>query len=80
MSHTAEFIGAKIKIIDATNKSLVGIEGSIVDETKNSFRIKNSNNEEKIVLKKGAEFMIGTAIIKGDEIIKRPEERIKLKR
>jgi RNase P/RNase MRP subunit p29 len=80
MSYAAEFIGAKIKIIDATNRSLLGLEGSVLDETKNLFKIKNNNQEEKIVLKKGAVFMIDNIIIKGDEIIKRPEERIKLKK
>ena len=80
MSYAAEFIGTKIKIIGATNKSLIGLEGSVLDETKNSFKIKNSNQEEKTVLKKGAVFMIDSIIIKGDEIIKRPEERIKLKK
>jgi ribonuclease P protein subunit POP4 len=80
MSHTAEFIGTKIKIIDATNKSLVGLEGSILDETKNSFKIRNNNQEEKTLLKKGAVFLIDNILIKGDEIIKRPEERIKIKK
>ena len=80
MIHAAEFIGAKIKVMNATNKSLQGLEGSIIDETKNSFKIKNSKQEEKTVLKKGAVFMINNNIIKGDEIIKRPEERIKLKK
>jgi len=80
MIYAAEFIGAKIKVMNATNKSLQGLEGSIIDETKNSFKIKNSKQEEKTVLKKGAVFMINNNIIKGDEIIKRPEERIKLKK
>jgi ribonuclease P protein subunit POP4 len=80
MSYAAEFIGAQIKIIDATNRSLLGLEGSVLDETKNSFKIKNSNQEEKTVLKKGVVFMIDNIIIKGDEIIKTPEERIKLKK
>lgn len=80
MIYAAEFIGVKIKVMNATNKSLQGLEGSIIDETKNSFKIKNSKQEEKTVLKKGAVFMINNNIIKGDEIIKRPEERIKLKK
>jgi ribonuclease P protein subunit POP4 len=80
MIYAAEFIGAKIKVMNATNKSLQGLEGSIIDETKNSFKIKNSKQEEKTVLKKGAVFMINNDTIKGDEIIKRPEERIKLKK
>jgi ribonuclease P protein subunit POP4 len=79
MSRSAEFIGVKIKIISASNKSLEGIEGRVVDETKNTFKIKNSKGEEKIVLKSGTIFMINNQEIKGDEILKRPEERIKLK-
>lgn len=80
MIYAAEFIGAKIKIIDATNKSLLGIEGCIIDETKNSFKIRKNDWQEKTVLKKGTVFMINNNIIKGNDIIKRPEERVKLKR
>jgi ribonuclease P protein subunit POP4 len=80
MNNATEFIGAKIKVMSATNKSLRGLEGSIIDETKNSFKIKNEVQEEKIVLKKGAVFLINNNIIKGDEITRRPEERIKLKK
>jgi ribonuclease P protein subunit POP4 len=79
MSRSAEFIGAKIKIIRASNKSLEGMEGSVVDETKNTLKIKNTNEEEKTVLKSGAVFLINNQEIKGDEILRRPEERIKLK-
>ena len=79
MSHSAEFIGAKIKVIRASNKSLEGMEGSVVDETKNTLKIKNINEEEKTVPKSGAVFLINNQEIKGDEILRRPEERIKLK-
>jgi ribonuclease P protein subunit POP4 len=79
MSHSAEFIGAKIKIIRASNKNLEGMEGSVVDETKNTFKIKNTKNKERTVLKSSAVFMINNQEIKGDEILRRPEERIKLK-
>ena len=79
MSRSAEFIGAKIKIIRANNKSLEGMEGSVVDETKSTLKIKNTNEEEKTVLKSGAVFLINNQEIKGDEILRRPEERVKLK-
>ena len=79
MIHSAEFIGAKIKVISASNKSLTDLEGSIVDETKNTFKIKNNKGEEKTLLKKGTVFLINNQTIKGDEITRRPEERIKLK-
>jgi RNase P/RNase MRP subunit p29 len=79
MNHSGEFIGGKIKVLHATNQSLEGLEGNVVDETKSTFKIKKMNNEEKIVLKKGAVFLINNQEIRGDEIIRRPEERIKLK-
>jgi RNase P/RNase MRP subunit p29 len=80
MIHSVEFIGAKIKVVSASNKSLTGLEGSIVDETKNTFKIKNNQGEEKTLLKKGTVFLINNQTIKGDEITRRPEERIKLKK
>jgi ribonuclease P protein subunit POP4 len=80
MNHSAEFIGAKIKIMGATNKSLEGIEGSIIDETKNTFKIKTKSQEEKSILKHNAVFMINDQEIRGDDIIKKPEERIKFKK
>lgn len=80
MIYAAEFIGAKIKVIGAANRDLQGIEGSIIDETKNAFKIRTNRQEEKTVLKKNATFIINDAKVNGDEIIKRPEERIKLKK
>jgi RNase P/RNase MRP subunit p29 len=77
---SAEFIGAQIKVIKAANKSLEGMEGSIVDETKSTFKIINTENKEKILLKKGAVFLISNQRINGDDILRRPEERIKLKK
>jgi RNase P/RNase MRP subunit p29 len=86
MIRSEEFIGAKIRVLDAPNKSLKGFEGFIIDETKNTFRIKIQNNnqqkktnQEKTILKKGAVFLINSQRIDGDEITRRPEERIKLK-
>jgi len=80
MIHSAEFIGAQIKVIKAANKSLEGTEGSIVDETKSTFKIINTKNEEKTLLKKGAVFLINNQRINGNDILRRPEERIKLKK
>ena len=80
MIHPAEFIGAKIKVMHAANKSLEGLEGSVIDETRNTLKIKNNKQEQKTVLKKGAVFSINNEKINGDEILRRPEERIKLKK
>ncbi len=44
-----DLIGKKIKVVDATNKSLVGIEGIVVDETKNTLVVES--NGTKTLLK-----------------------------
>jgi ribonuclease P protein subunit POP4 len=85
MKNSGEFIGTNIKIIRANNKTLIGLEGRVIDETKNTFTIlttqkkRNEHDKQKIVLKKGAVFMINNQLINGEQITKKPEERIKLK-
>lgn len=75
-----EFIGLPIEIVDAKNKTLIGFKGKIIDETKNTFKIK-IKNKEKTIIKDQITFI--TIIkdkkikIKGKILSKRPEERIK---
>ncbi len=75
-----ELIGLEIKIVDSENKSLVGKEGEIIDESKNTFTIKQ-NGEEKTLLKSAIVFQakIGgkTVQVDGKALVKRPEDRIK---
>ncbi|HLD04156.1 MAG TPA: ribonuclease P protein subunit [Candidatus Nanoarchaeia archaeon] len=72
-----EYIGATIEIVESTNKDLQGLRGKVLDETKNTFLILTDGTEKKI-LKKGNTFNINGKIIEGNQITKRPEERIKL--
>ena len=68
------FIGKHAIVIKATNKSLIGLEGVLVNETKNTF-VFRVNNSDKTVLKSGV-----TLLINGQEYesnSKRIEERIK---
>ena len=68
------FIGKNATVTAAPNKSLVGLNGVIVNETKNSF-VFRVNNSDKIVLKSGV-----TICVDGQEHVsnsKRIEERIK---
>jgi len=71
-----ELIGKKIKIIESKNKSLIGIEGYVVDETKNMLFIESDGKIRKIV-KDQCIFEIDGKRIEGKDIAKRPEERIK---
>ncbi len=81
--HAQNYIGKNLTIVGGTNKDLIGLSGSIVDETKNTFKIKTSVPEGvKIILKNQIIFFIGTNgkdMINGNQIMKRSEDRLKLK-
>lgn len=71
-----EFIGRRIKIRECTDTSLKGIEGTIVDETKNMFAIETKYGIKKVA-KNIAIFDIDGRIIDGKKIAYRPEDRIR---
>lgn len=72
------FIGKKLKIMKSPMKHQLGVEGLIVDESKNTFTIL-LDGEEKKVLKNNRVFLIDGTLIEGEKIVKKPEERIKIK-
>ncbi len=74
-----EYIGAQIKIVRASDQKYENIHGKIVDETKNTFTIEN--HRERIVPKQNCLFEIeinnSWKTIQGEDIMYRPEDRIK---
>ncbi|HLD89171.1 MAG TPA: ribonuclease P protein subunit [Candidatus Nanoarchaeia archaeon] len=85
--HRLEFIGKDVKIIESENRKNIGIHGKVIDETKNTFMIKTNDdkNSKKRLLRiiknqNTFEFAIEgkKMMINGNEILKRPEERIKI--
>jgi len=73
-----EYIGSPIEIASSRNKSLAGLKGIIIDETKNTFKVR-CGDKIKIILKQGCTFKIKNQMIEGNKILKRPENRIKMK-
>ena len=76
-----EFIGLKVHATNKKNKSL-NLNGNIIDETKNTIKIEDANNCEKIIPKEGSIFVFeipnGEKIeIDGNILSIRPEDRIK---
>ncbi len=51
-----ELIGLDTIVADSTNSSLCGIEGRIVDETRNMFTVETDDREKKIP-KSGSSFI-----------------------
>ncbi|MGM0509993.1 MAG: ribonuclease P protein component 1 [Thermoplasmatota archaeon] len=74
-----ELIGTRVEVTDAPHKGYIGIEGKVVDETKNTISLENG--DVKQIPKKGATFKVQIknydALIKGNRLAHRPHERIK---
>ncbi|MBN1792344.1 ribonuclease P protein subunit [Candidatus Woesearchaeota archaeon] len=75
--HPEEFIGQELKVRKAANKSLEGLEGTIIDETKKTFTIRTRASDEKVIFKELCDFEIAGNEIKGKDLALRPEERVK---
>ena len=78
-----ELIGIPVKVVSSTHEGFIGIEGKVVDETKNTIRIE-TDSAEKIVPKEVATFHFylpdGNIVeLECKIIIARPEDRIKKK-
>ncbi len=76
-----EFIGLKSIVTKSLNLDSVGINGKIINETRNTFTILR-NNKKKVVIKDTSIFnfeMPDKTIIEidGKSIMGRPEDRIK---
>ncbi len=74
----AEWVGKHAKIVTATNKSLNGLEGMVVDETRNTVIIEMEDRVKRVP-KHGTVFEIDGHEVLGDEVLVAPEERIKIK-
>ena len=74
-----ELIGRNIEILDAKNKANTGLKGKIIDETRNTIKIKTKKGGKKMLIKKNITFKMNGTTIKGEEIHAAPEERIKLR-
>jgi len=77
-----EWIGKHVRIIDATNPALVGLEGLVVDETKHLF-VLDTKDGEKRIQKNAAIFELewdGAVVrVPGTDMVAAPQERIKRK-
>ena len=69
-----ELIGAEVEVVKSSNQGQVGIKGKVIDETKSTLNVGG-----KILLKSSITIkrLSSGEIIHGQEIAKRPEDRIK---
>ncbi len=70
-------IGKFVRAVNAKNPSLQGIEGKVVDETKNTITIRKKDKQEKRMIKKQVTLAVDGKVVEGAELTKRIEERMK---
>lgn len=78
-----EFIGQDVTVVHASNQSLIGTSGVIIDETRGAFTIKTVSGL-KMVGKKGATFRLrlaekGIVDLDGSALLMAPERRISMR-
>lgn len=75
-----ELIGLEVKVTESFDSTKKGMQGIVLEETQNTLVLETKNGK-KIVPKKECdfEFVLGEekVMVKGKEILKRPEDRVK---
>ncbi|HEC96432.1 MAG TPA: ribonuclease P protein subunit [Euryarchaeota archaeon] len=76
-----EIIGKRIEVIDSSCPHYVGIKGIVIDETKNTLKIRCEDGHDRIVPKRSCKFRMWIndevfVEFNGIEINYRPHERI----
>lgn len=75
-----ELIGSEIKVIDSKNMANIGIEGRIIDETKNMLMVDTEKGVKKLIKEDIMIKLLKDGItISGKLLASRPEDRIKKK-
>ena len=75
-----ELVGLRVRVVEATNADLVGVEGRVVEETTNTLRIEGDDARVRTAPKAGAtfEFVLPGgehAVVEGRRLVARPARR-----
>ena len=75
-----EFIGLNTEITNSTNSQLVGLNGTIIDETKSMFKISTSMGTTKLIPKDTNQWKFSInkqeIVLDGNKIAKRSYDRL----
>ncbi|MBI88324.1 MAG: hypothetical protein CMB67_04800 [Euryarchaeota archaeon] len=69
------WLSKDVEVVESTDPTLVGVIGTVVDETKGTIRISNSSGTITMA-KNTIRFRIDDEEIEGSRVRQRPEERI----
>jgi RNase P/RNase MRP subunit p29 len=71
-----EFIGRPCRVVSSRDTGMTRIEGVIIDETRQMVHIR-TNSGLRMIPKHGTVFEIDGHRVQGDDVMFRPEDRIK---
>lgn len=74
-----ELIGLDVKVVNCSDRSQIGINGKVINETKNTLLVQTADGTKRIVKKNSVfEFSVQgrSFTVQGIEISSRPHERI----
>ena len=78
-----ELIGLEVKVAESTNKSAVGLEGTVIDESRNTLTVRTAKGPKSLVKEQCIfSFLLlsGERVrVDGKVLVGRPEDRIKKK-
>lgn len=83
MEIRGELIGLNVKVVYSKNPGIQGMNGVVIDETKNTFLVETENGRKKILKEQCVfefEFPGKKARVEGKLLLHRPEDRLKIKR
>ena len=76
-----ELIGLQVRVAAAGDAGLVGLSGTVVDETLRTLTVRRADGRESVLSKQGATFEFltpkGKVLVDGAAIVFRPEDRTK---
>ncbi|KYC44909.1 MAG: Ribonuclease P protein component 1 [Candidatus Methanofastidiosum methylothiophilum] len=75
MNHTI-LLGKNVEVIQCSNRYEVGIKGLVIEDTKNTIKIRTENGV-KVLIKNNIILMVNDRKIDGNLLIGKEEERIK---
>lgn len=76
-----ELIGLPVRVAAANDAGLVGLSGTVVDETLRTLTVRRGDGRESVLSKEGSTFEFttpqGKVTVVGGAIVFRPEDRTK---
>ena len=73
-------IGLNCEVVNSSQRSLVGVQGRIIDETLKTLTVATQQGEKKIqkdTVTLRVDFPTERAIIEGEDLLQRPQERLR---